>query len=149
MRRYPLWILLILSVLAADASAQAQTIPADPIRAGYQLLYNGDRLGASAHFEALLKSTPDDLPAGFGLLTVLSDRLDRGDTAVQPDFERRLDRFIQVAGNRYDGNLQYAVAHFYLVQAHLLRADYCFELNQSMFRAARDRPPATDLLDAY
>jgi tetratricopeptide (TPR) repeat protein len=129
-------------------AATAQSAPSDPIAAGYHLLWSGDKVAALRHFEKLLESHPNDLPARFGWLMVQNDRVDVDDS-VQPALERGLDGFIDLATARYDRNKQDAEALLYTAQAHLLRATYRFDHDKGLWGAARDGAKAKGYIDTY
>ena len=126
----------------------APRTPPDRIQAGYDLLFDGQKAAAAKHFEALLQSTPDDLAARSGWLTVQNERL-RGDATLAPAFEKALDSLIELASARYSRSRQDSEALLYLAEGHFLRAEYKFDHDKGLFGAARDESKAKGYIDAY
>ena len=134
----------IMLVLPAGARAQ----PDDPIAAGYLRMYAGQAEEAAAHFERLRRQNSNALAPWFGALFAAVPRLD-DDDALEPEFERSLDAFIEQASSRYDRSAQDSEALFYLAQAHLLRGTFRFANDKGMWGAARDGARSKRLTDEY
>ena len=139
--------LIVWAVVAGPSPAAAQP-PPDPVRRGFDLLYQGDRPAAQRHFEGLLAAQPESLPVQFALLMIANDRV-KDDPATAPDFERRLDAFISATERRYHANRRETGALFHLAQAHMLRASYRFEHDKGMLGAARDGAKAKNYSETY
>jgi tetratricopeptide (TPR) repeat protein len=120
----------------------------DPVLAGYQRFYRGDKDGARAHFEKLVAATPGHLPARFALLQGLEDA-SRTDRSLQAQFERQMEAFITDAEARYNRSDTDDEALFYLGNAHLVRAAYRFNNDKGMWGAARDGAKSKRYADAY
>ena len=130
-------------MLPAAASAQD-----DPVLAGYQRFYRGDKDGARADLEKFLAAHPSSLPARFALAQVFVDRV-RDDRNLQAEVERQLDSFINDAGARYDRSEKDDEALFYLANAHMVRAAYRYNHDKGMWGAARDGAKSKRYSDAY
>jgi hypothetical protein len=120
----------------------------DPVLAGYQRFYRGDKDGARADLERFLAANPLKLSARFALLQVLVDRV-RDDRGLEPEFERRMDAFIADAGARYARSDKDDEALFYLGNAHMVRAAYRYNHDKGMWGAARDGAKSKRYADAY
>jgi tetratricopeptide (TPR) repeat protein len=139
-----LGIAVILGALAPGlASAQD-----DPVLAGYQRFYRGDKDGARVHFEKLVAANPAGLPARFALLQGLED-LSRTEKDLEAQFERQMDAFIADASARYERSDRDDEALFYLANAHMVRAAYRFNHDKGMWGAARDGAKSKRYADAY
>jgi tetratricopeptide (TPR) repeat protein len=140
--------LTALSLLGAPAAVQAQSpAPAEPLQAGYRLLYAGEKHAAAAHFDNLLKTNPDNVPLRYGWLMAERQRLD--DAALRPKFEKAIDALIALTEKRYDKNSKDGEALFYLANSHFLRAEYRFSYDKGMWGAARDGASAKGLIEKY
>jgi tetratricopeptide (TPR) repeat protein len=135
--------LLLAAIAPAVTSAQD-----DPVLAGYQRFYRGDKDGARAHFEKLVAANPETLPARFALLQGLEDA-SRTDRSLQAQFERQMDAFIADAEARYSRSDKDDEALFYLGNAHMVRAAYRFNNDKGMWGAARDGAKSKRYADAY
>jgi len=122
--------------------------PDDDVLAGYQRFYRGDKDGAAREFERLVAANPGRLPARFGLLQVLEDRLD-ANKSLEGGFERQIDAFIADAEARNSRSATDDEALFYLGYAHFLRAAYRYDHDKGMWGAARDGARSKHLADAY
>jgi hypothetical protein len=109
-------------MLAGPANAAASSAD-DDVLAGYQKFYRGDKQGATRDFERLVAADPARLTARFGLLEVLEDRSGTNH-ALEPEFERQMDAFINDATLRYERSDKDDEALFYLANAHMLRGRY-------------------------
>ena len=134
-------------LLAAPAPGLASAQD-DPVLAGYQRFYRGDKEGARAHFEKLVAASPEKLPARFALLQGLEDA-SRTDRSLQAQFERQMDKFIADAEARYGRSNKDDEALFYLGNAHMVRAAYRFNNDKGMWGAARDGAKSKRYADAY
>src|SRR5262245_22060254 len=135
-------------LLATPRAAAAQSTPgADPVQAGYQLLYAGNKNAAAAHFDSLVKAKPDDVPARYGWLMAERQRLD--DAALRPNFEKAINALIAQTEKRVDKNSKDAEALFYLANSHFLRAEYRFSFDKGMWGAARDGANAKGYIEKY
>lgn len=141
-------LIATIAVFAALSAAPASAQTNDPVLAGYQQFYAGDKTGAEQHFLRLVESKPADLPARFGLLQALED-LSRGNPTREADFERRIDAFIRDAEARHSRSATDDEALFYLTNAYMLRAKYRFNHSKGMFGAARDGGKAKKYADMY
>ena len=120
----------------------------DPVLAGYQRFYRGDKDGARAHFEKLVAANPGALPARFALLQGLEDA-SRTDRSLEAQFERQMDALIADAEARYDRSDKDDEALFYLGNAHMVRAAYRYNHDKGMWGAARDGAKSKRYADAY
>src|SRR5687768_1787313 len=139
--------LAIVVLLAATAPGLASAQD-DPVLAGYQRFYRGDKDGARAHFEKLVAANPAALPARFALLQGLEDAA-RTDRSLQAQFERQMDALIADAETRYDRSDKDDEALFYLGNAHMVRAAYRFNHDKGMWGAARDGAKSKRYGDTY
>ena len=112
--------LLVLLALPAPAVAADN---GDPVRAGYDLYYKGDLLGAYRHFRALAGREPDNLAAAYGVLSSVWAR-DLTEESLEEEFERRAEQLIARAEAHRSKNSKDLEALFYLAQTHGLRAGY-------------------------
>src|SRR5262245_33871698 len=140
--------LAVLAGLAIGVPAGAQALTPETIQSGYRLFYQGDTAAAIKHFQGLLTSTPNDLPARFGLLFAQEESLNTHPETVA-SFEKSLDALINLADVRYGRNKQDDEALFYLAQAYFLRAEYRFDHDKGMLGAARDGAHAKNLIETY
>lgn len=131
-----------------DSANQSHSGPADPVHDAYVSIYSGDAVEATKRFETLRSRDPRALPAWFGVLAAQLAQLDLEESLV-PSFEKDLDAFIEHAQSRYDRSRDDAEAHFYLAQAHMMRATYRFTWERGMWGAARDAARAKSLTDQY
>ena len=136
---------LTLFVLAARLGAQSAP---DPVRAGYQRLFAGDKAGAHRHFDDLLKQQPDDLAFRLGSLMARRGQIEN-DESLMPAYERDLDELLRLAEARYGRSDRDSDALRYLASGHMLRAAYRFEHEKGMWSAARDGARAKGYSDSY
>ena len=139
-----------LAVVLAAAGVGACRSGMGPGRsvAGYQRFHNGDKEGARREFERIAAANPSGLAARFALLQALNDQVG-SNRALQPEFERTIDTFIDEATARHERSATDDEALFYLGNAHLLRASYRFDHDKGMWGAARDGARSKRLADAY
>jgi tetratricopeptide (TPR) repeat protein len=120
----------------------------DPVLAGYQRFYRGEKDEARADLEKFLAAHPASLPARFALVQILESRA-RDDRSLEADVERRLDSLIADADARYDRSDKDDEALFYLANAHMVRAAYRYNHDKGMWGAARDGAKSKRYSDAY
>ena len=84
----------------------------------------------------------------FGLLFAQLERLGR-DVPLRPEFERRLDAFIDLADKRYARTTRDEEALFYLAQAYLMRARYRVDYDKGIWGAARDGVKSRSYSETY
>ena len=137
-----------MAVLLGGIAPRLASAQDDPVLAGYQRFYRGDKDGARAHFEKLVAANPATLPARFALLQGLEDAA-RTDRSLEAQFERQMDAFIADAETRYDRSDKDDEALFYLGNAHMVRAAYRFNHDKGMWGAARDGAKSKRYADAY
>src|SRR5262245_8608987 len=94
---------LLLTLIQSNALAQA-TIT-DPIKIGYERMYQGDTDGAIAYFHGMTEHESQNLAASFGVLMAMYEK---GLQAAerQKEFETRIDQLIRAAEVRYSKNKQ-------------------------------------------
>src|SRR5215510_10254511 len=137
---------LLLTLVQSNALAQA-TIT-DPIKIGYERMYQGDTDGAIEYFRGITEHEPQNLAASFGILMAMYEKGLQG-AERQKEFETRTDQLIQAAEARYSKNKQDSEALFYLSQAYLHRGRYRVDFNKGMWGAARDGVAAKGYGDTY
>ena len=137
--------LLVLLALPAPAVAADN---GDPVRAGYDLYYKGDLLGAYRHFRALAGREPDNLAAAYGVLSSVWAR-DLTEESLEKEFERRAEQLIARAEGHRSKNSKDLEALFYLAQTHGLRAGYRFQRRKNLLGAARDASKSKKYSEAY
>ncbi|MBI2956877.1 MAG: tetratricopeptide repeat protein [Acidobacteria bacterium] len=135
-------------LLSLPAGLLAAPSPAEPIRAGYQRLYQGDSSGGYQHFRALADREPDNLAAAYGALAAL-DAWGLDDSSRQKEFEQRAQQLIAHARARYDKNKTDKEALFYLANVYGALAAYKFEQNKGLWGAARDAAKAKSFAEDY
>jgi tetratricopeptide (TPR) repeat protein len=139
-------LLAILCLLAALCVPMAAQDPA--VLAGYELLYEGQADKSYEHFRALAQKAPDSLPALFGIIDALQQRV-RDNPAALPELETRLDQFIERAEARRGRNKKDGEALMYLARAYMERGRYRFEHSKGMWSAARDGAKSKHASDDY
>ena len=141
-------ICLGISVIGGAVSAGVASAQDDPVLAGYQRFYRGDKDGARAELEKFLAAHPSSLPARFALAQVLESR-SRDERSLEAEVERQLDSIINDAGARHDRSDKDDEALFYLANAHMVRAAYRYNHDKGMWGAARDGAKSKRYSDAY
>jgi tetratricopeptide (TPR) repeat protein len=129
---------LFFCVLGLPLTCLAQST--DPIRAGYERFYQGDKEGADVHFQTLSRQRPDDLAAAYALLMALAER-ELPDEELDRELTQQADRLLKQAERRYEQNSSDADAVFYLASTYAARAGYRFN-RREFWGAARDAAKA-------
>ena len=138
--------LIVPAILAVSVDVTAQTT--DAVHDAYISIYSGDAVEATRRFETLRSRDPRALPAWFGVLAAQIAQLDLEESLI-PSFEKELAAFIEHAQSRFDRSRDDAEAHFYLAQAHMMRATFRFTWERGIWGAARDAARAKSLTDQY
>jgi len=139
---------IVFALILAGPSVAAPSPADDDVLAGYRRYHAGDKEGAQHDFERLVAARPADLPPRFGLLQVLEDR-SRETRALEPDFERQMEAFLDAAEARHNRSGTDDEALFYLANGHLLRAMYRLNHNKGIWGAARDGVRSKRLTETY
>lgn len=139
-------VFALLAFVGVASASSAQT--ADPLAAAYRQYFNGDKIGAVASLDAILKTDPNNLPARFASLAARNGLIGT-DPSTIPAFEHDLDALIDMAQARHSRTDKDTEATFYLAQAAMLRAGYRFDNDKGMWGAARDAANAKKCIDSY
>ena len=121
----------------------------DDVLAAYQRFFRGDKDAAAREFERLVAAHPGHLPARFGRVVTLKDRLSSGNPSLEGEFERQIDALIADAEARHSRSATDDEALFYLANAHFVRAAYRYDHDKGMWGAARDGARSKRLADVY